>query len=253
MEVRIGMHQVDGRTGSATARAVLASFVDAICHNPISLSVATDMPVWAQSKPFRSTAGQLDTLVITARIARSRLVENPLPCRAMLSKENLLSCKHGSYSPAIGEKASMPERTNRTSPKVLGNINLRVKEEERWAFKAWCAEHRISQVDAFREAFDLLKATRAELSQEMADDVLDLVSKASAFTIDRDLDLRIERRGADVWAVCMGAGVVNRDLNRELEPTPSSRDKAFIERTRFSLKDALRISREWLISEGHRP
>lgn len=121
MEVRIGMHQVDGRTGSATARAVLASFVDAICHNPISLSVATDMPVWAQSKPFRSTAGQLDTLVITARIVKSRLVEIPLLCRVMLFKEALLSYKHGSYSPAIGEKASMPERTDRTLT-VLGLI-----------------------------------------------------------------------------------------------------------------------------------
>lgn len=147
----------------------------------------------------------------------------------------------------------MSEKIEDIPGKAHGNINLRVTDAERWAFKAWCAEHRISQVDAFREAFELLKATRAELSQEMADDVIDLVSKASAFTIDRDLDLRIERRGADVWAVCMGAGVVNRDLSRELEPTPSSRDEAFIERTRFSLKDALRISREWLIKEGHRP
>lgn len=147
----------------------------------------------------------------------------------------------------------MPDKVGRSPSKVISNINLRVTEEERWVFKAWCAEHRISQVDAFREAFELLKAARSGLGHAFSDDVLDLISKASAFTIDRDLDLRIERRGADVWAVCMGAGVVNRDLNRELEPTPSSRDEAFIERTRFSLKDALRISREWLINEGHRP
>ena len=38
-----------------------------------------------------------------------------------------------------------------------GNINLKVSEDERWAFKAWCAQHRMSQVDAFRRAFVLLK------------------------------------------------------------------------------------------------
>jgi hypothetical protein len=37
------------------------------------------------------------------------------------------------------------------------SINLKVTEEERWAFKAWCAQHRMTQVDAFRKAFELLK------------------------------------------------------------------------------------------------
>lgn len=39
----------------------------------------------------------------------------------------------------------------------LANLNLKVSEDERWAFKEWCVRHRISQVDAFRRAFDLLK------------------------------------------------------------------------------------------------
>lgn len=39
----------------------------------------------------------------------------------------------------------------------LANINLKVSEEERWAFKEWCVTHRISQVDGFRRAFELLK------------------------------------------------------------------------------------------------
>lgn len=43
-----------------------------------------------------------------------------------------------------------------------GNINLRVTDEERWAFKAWCVEHRLSQVDAFREAFALLRAAKSK-------------------------------------------------------------------------------------------
>lgn len=37
------------------------------------------------------------------------------------------------------------------------NLNLKITEDERWAFKAWCVEHRVSQVDGFRRAFELLK------------------------------------------------------------------------------------------------
>ena len=39
----------------------------------------------------------------------------------------------------------------------LANLNLKVSEDERWAFKEWCVMHRISQVDGFRRAFELLK------------------------------------------------------------------------------------------------
>lgn len=31
----------------------------------------------------------------------------------------------------------------------LANINLKVSEEERWAFKEWCVKHRVSQVTGF--------------------------------------------------------------------------------------------------------
>jgi hypothetical protein len=40
---------------------------------------------------------------------------------------------------------------------VYANINLKVPDHEKWDFKAWCAQHRMSQVDAFREAFRLLQ------------------------------------------------------------------------------------------------
>lgn len=40
---------------------------------------------------------------------------------------------------------------------ALANLNLKVTEEERWAFKEWCVKNRISQVDGFRRAFELLK------------------------------------------------------------------------------------------------
>lgn len=39
----------------------------------------------------------------------------------------------------------------------LSNLNLKVSEDERWAFKEWCVMHRVSQVDGFRRAFELLK------------------------------------------------------------------------------------------------
>jgi hypothetical protein len=37
------------------------------------------------------------------------------------------------------------------------NLNLKVTEEERWAFKELCVKHRMSQVDGFRLAFELLR------------------------------------------------------------------------------------------------
>ena len=39
----------------------------------------------------------------------------------------------------------------------LANVNLKVTEDEKWAFKALCAKHRMSQVDGFRLAATLLE------------------------------------------------------------------------------------------------
>ncbi len=39
----------------------------------------------------------------------------------------------------------------------LANLNLKITEDERWAFKELCVHHRMSQVDGFRLAFELLK------------------------------------------------------------------------------------------------
>ena len=39
----------------------------------------------------------------------------------------------------------------------LANVNLKVTEDEKWAFKELCAKHRMSQVDGFRMAVRLLK------------------------------------------------------------------------------------------------
>jgi len=42
--------------------------------------------------------------------------------------------------------------------KKLANLNLKITEDERWAFKELCVKQRISQVHGFRLAFELLKA-----------------------------------------------------------------------------------------------
>ncbi|WP_417249910.1 hypothetical protein [Celeribacter sp.] len=39
----------------------------------------------------------------------------------------------------------------------LANLNLKLTEDERWAFKELCVRNRMSQVDGFRLAFELLK------------------------------------------------------------------------------------------------
>lgn len=39
----------------------------------------------------------------------------------------------------------------------LANLNLKVTDDERWEFKEFCVRHRMSQVDGFRLAFDLMK------------------------------------------------------------------------------------------------
>lgn len=44
----------------------------------------------------------------------------------------------------------------------LANLNLKITEDERWAFKELCVKNRMSQVDGFRLAFELLKKSLEE-------------------------------------------------------------------------------------------
>lgn len=62
----------------------------------------------------------------------------------------------------------MPAGKKDSQERAVANINLKVTEDERWAFKEWCAKNRISQVDAFRRAFILLKH---DTSEHIADDL----------------------------------------------------------------------------------
>lgn len=56
----------------------------------------------------------------------------------------------------------MEEKVEQDPLDELVSINLKVPERERRAFKVWCAERGVTQVDAFRKSFQLLKAKEEE-------------------------------------------------------------------------------------------
>jgi len=124
------------------------------------------------------------------------------------------------------------------------NVNFRMTERDRRAFKAWCAEQGLTLTDGFHEGVTLLRGVRDRFGPEPAETLLEMIGAADGFLIDKERELRVERRGTDLWAVREGASVVNRDGEREHEPMPSSRDDAFIARTRFGLAEALKVARE---------
>jgi hypothetical protein len=59
------------------------------------------------------------------------------------------------------ESRIMPSSKDKISTTAYAKVNLKVTEEEKWAFKELCVHHRVTQVDAFREAFALLKEKHA--------------------------------------------------------------------------------------------
>lgn len=124
------------------------------------------------------------------------------------------------------------------------NVNFRMTERDRRAFKAWCAEHGLTLTDGFREGTRLLRAVSGLFGPDSADALIGTIEAADRFMIDAERDIRVEHRGGDAWAVCERGAVVSQDGEREHEPLPSSRDEAFIARTRFGLAEALRVARE---------
>ena len=55
------------------------------------------------------------------------------------------------------EKAPLPLlEADRRSPR--SQLNLTLSEGEVWEFREWCVRHRMKQQDAFRKAFEMLKA-----------------------------------------------------------------------------------------------
>jgi len=158
------------------------------------------------------------------------------------------------FSLRCGEAIIIPlrvrtERKDRQMPETIDpldqpvNVNFKMTERDRRAFKVWCTQNGLTLTDGFLSGIALLRGMRDLVGPEPVETLLGTLRSASVFLIDQDSDLRVERRGAEAWAVCEGASIVNRDGGREPEPMPSSRDEAFIARTRFPLAEALRIAR----------
>lgn len=53
----------------------------------------------------------------------------------------------------------MAEKAEQYPLDNLVSINLKIPERERRAFKVWCAERGMTQVEAFKKGFELLKNT----------------------------------------------------------------------------------------------
>jgi len=123
------------------------------------------------------------------------------------------------------------------------NVNFRMTERDRRAFKAWCAEQGLTLTEGFHEGVALLRGVRDRFGPEPSGALLELIGAAESYLVDAERDIRVERRGPATWAVCERSTVVNRDGEREHEPMPSSRDEEFIARTRFGLPEALRVAR----------
>lgn len=64
-------------------------------------------------------------------------------------------------------------------------------------------------------------------------------------TDDPSSALRIAWRGCDMWAVVETGCCLNHDGEWEVEPLPSSRDDAFLERCRFTLRDAVQHAKHY--------
>ena len=58
----------------------------------------------------------------------------------------------------------MIEKAEQDPLDELVSINLKVLERERRAFKVWCAERGITQVEAFRRGIQLLKNAEEQRS-----------------------------------------------------------------------------------------
>ncbi|WP_431299406.1 hypothetical protein [Tabrizicola sp. BL-A-41-H6] len=123
------------------------------------------------------------------------------------------------------------------------NVNFKMTERNRRAFKVWCTENGLTLTEGFHSGVTLLRATRDLMGQEPVETLLELMQSAWSFVIDKELDLRVERREDGTWTVCEGASLVTRDGRRVPKPMPQMRDEVFIARTRLSLAEAIRVAR----------
>lgn len=65
--------------------------------------------------------------------------------------------------------------------------------------------------------------------------------------LTRSVDVELRDRAGDLWAVVVDGGhVLNASGGTEHEPLPSSRDDAFLARTRFPLDDAIALAEAFI-------
>ncbi len=68
------------------------------------------------------------------------------------------------------------------------------------------------------------------------------------FTEDRDIrvTMRMSQDGTHRWAVFNGSSCLNTLGEWEYEPMPSSREEEYLERTRYTKDEALRLAQNWI-------
>ena len=72
----------------------------------------------------------------------------------------------------------------------------------------------------------------------------EMLKLATCFMIAEDIT--VEKRGDEKWCVLVfGQSVLDKDMNRIYEPSPSNRSEEFIKSTRFSLNDAFYLALEY--------
>lgn len=77
----------------------------------------------------------------------------------------------------------------------------------------------------------------------------DMLIMASSFKISARIT--VEERGGGKWCIYDTGDVLNDEGEWEYEPRPSSRDEAFLARTRFDRETAIRLAKE--IADGNKP
>lgn len=75
----------------------------------------------------------------------------------------------------------------------------------------------------------------------MTDEEMDKLGiHPSAYRFESNPRIKVEWRGTGLWAITNAGHCLNKDNQWEYEPLPSNRSDDFIERTRFTLNEALR-------------
>lgn len=123
----------------------------------------------------------------------------------------------------------------------IGLLALAVDRDARPAATRAVVDH-LSKIKDVGDMRFLIMIAEAAIEESRS-----LLAKAEIFRIAEDVT--IEKRGHGRWCVCVFSSVLNKDGAREHEPNPSSRDEAFIARTRFTLDEAFLRAEAYVLRE----